>query len=811
MQVRKPQRPKQQAESLGDVRGLSSIAEYVSRRGWLSLVLVLVWGMLVAGSLEASDVILKNGLALRFEGKPTPLQGLTYEQIRQGTPGPVDAYPFTMFDAVSRRYYVSQAQIEEIQLDNQFVDEFKLPVKTQGRTKMFGSIGGFMNADPFSEFGRRIVTLQGPREPIDVVQSISRIRPHYIELTALNMEWQYSVATQTLPPDVVRQTLTHAINEQNHEDRLAVARLFIDAEFYREAQIELDRIADDFPDLAARVEQLQLQVRQLQALQFANEFDRRLQAGQYNLVYEMTSRFPREDVNQATLQRIDRIRKEHDQAREQLDQVRSQLSRLQAEVRDEKLLARFQDMRSLVDQRLSRATLERLTPFLQSLDDPKMSAESKLALAYTGWVAGPSLAETESDAARNFWDARDLLLEILRTANNIRRTELIQQLKILEDVGPDVVASIIRHLEPEFETPIKGMGVPATLETLAESNREAYDILLPAEYSPYRRYPVVLALAPGGISPRQALLWWGGDSLGGPAHRQGYIVIAPHLQGGQPAAEGETESETVGNVPSASINETLAGRVMNVLRDARKRFGVDSDRVFLVGHGQGGDAVFEIGMAHADQFAGAVIITGRTSDITKHYWPNSRHLPFYVVVGELDGDNFKQVADDLTRMMKNRFDVLLAEYKQRGREDYYEELPQILEWMRLHERAPQPTAMEFKTLRPTDNRFYWLEFSGVPESLTQPRLSRSGQPIPPRPLPITAKITTGNTLYLTLGTERITLWLSPEVVDFENKLKVQWKGRTVFNQFPERDLGTMLEHLRITGDRNRLYWQKISL
>lgn len=781
------------------------------RLNWLSFVFVFAWGMLAAGSLLASDVILKNGLSLRFEGKPTPLQGLTYEQIRQGTPGPVDAYPFTMFDAVSRRYYVSQVQIEEIQLDNPFVDEFKLPVRTQGRAKMFGSLGGFINVEPFSEFGRRIVTLQGAREPIDVVQAISRIRPHYTELTALNMEWQYSVATQTLPPAVLRQTLTHAINEQSHEDRLAVARLFIDAEFYREAQVELDRIARDFPDLANRVEQQQLNVRQLRALQFANEFDRRLQAGQYNLVYEMTSRFPREDVNQATLQRIDRIQQAHAQAQEQLDQVRSQLSRLQAEVKDEKLLARYQDMRSLVDQRLSRATLERLTPFLQSLDDPQMPAEEKLALAFSGWVVGPSLAETEPDTARNFWDARDLLLEILRTTNSIRRVELIQELKILEDVGPDVVASIIRHLEPVWETPLEGMGVPATLETLDESNREAYDILLPAEYSPYRRYPVVLALAPGGISPRQALLWWGGDSLGGPAHRHGYIVIAPHLQGRQPAGEPDTESAANGSAPSGIIKESLAGRVINVLRDARKRFGVDSDRVFLVGHGQGGDAVFEVGMAHPDQFAGAVIITGRTSDITKHYWPNSRHLPFYVVVGELDGDNFKQVADDLTRMMKNRFDVLLAEYKQRGREDYYEELPQILEWMRLHERAPLPTTMEFKTLRPTDNRFYWLEFSGVPDSLTQPRLSRSGQPIPPRPLPITAKITAGNTLYLTVGTERITLWLSPEFIDYESKLKVQWKGRTVFNQFPERDLGTMLEHLRITGDRDRLYWQKISL
>ena len=115
-----------------------------------------------------------------------------------------------------------------------------------------------------------------------------------------------------------------------------------------------------------------------------------------------------------------------------------------------------------------------------------------------------------------------------------------------------------------------------------------------------------------------------------------------------------------------------------------------------------------------------------------------------------------------------------------------------------------------KTLRPSDNRFYWLEIGGLPEQIMKPRTNRQGDPLPPRPLPLTAKVTAGNTLYLTVGAERISLWLSPEFVSFEEKLKVQWKGRTMFNQIPERDIGVMLEHLRITGDRERLYWMNLN-
>ena len=178
--------------------------------------------------------------------------------------------------------------------------------------------------------------------------------------------------------------------------------------------------------------------------------------------------------------------------------------------------------------------------------------------------------------------------------------------------------------------------------------------------------------------------------------------------------------------------------------------------------------------------------------------------------GGLFADYDEKNANDMTRMMKNRFDVVLTEFKQRGREDYYEELPLILEWMRLHRRAPLPSVLEMKTLRPSDNRFYWLEIGGLPEQIMKPRTNRQGDPLPPRPLPLTAKVTAGNTLYLTVGAERISLWLSPEFVSFEEKLKVQWKGRTMFNQIPERDIGVMLEHLRITGDRERLYWMNLN-
>ena len=46
--------------------------------------------------------------------------------------------------------------------------------------------------------------------------------------------------------------------------------------------------------------------------------------------------------------------------------------------------------------------------------------------------------------------------------------------------------------------------------------------------------------------------------------------------------------------------------VIDTLRDLRRRFQVDSDRVFLFGWEQGADAALDIGMSHPDQFAGVL-------------------------------------------------------------------------------------------------------------------------------------------------------------------------------------------------------------
>ncbi|HBN79432.1 MAG TPA: hypothetical protein DD473_27155, partial [Planctomycetaceae bacterium] len=249
--------------------------------GTLPLLLNAMLVLLIVSPLTAGEAIMRSGFKIEFEGKPEPVQGLTLDLIRRGSSGPITSYPFTKFEDGPRITYLPQAQVQEVQLGSPNVEEFNITIPPGSRTMTFGSVGGYRVIQPFSDFGRRIIALNTPRGELNVVQSISLLRPDYVRLKALKENWEYAVTTQDIPPDVLRSTLSMAINEKNPNDRLAIVRFFIDADMLMQAQQELDRIEKEgeFPDFANRIHELRLLIRQLQALEFLNEFKTRLSAG----------------------------------------------------------------------------------------------------------------------------------------------------------------------------------------------------------------------------------------------------------------------------------------------------------------------------------------------------------------------------------------------------------------------------------------------------------------------------------------------------------------------------------------------------
>jgi hypothetical protein len=82
----------------------------------------------------------------------------------------------------------------------------------------------------------------------------------------------------------------------------------------------------------------------------------------------------------------------------------------------------------------------------------------------------------------------------------------------------------------------------------------------------------------------------------------------------------------------------------------------------------------------------------------------------------------------------------------------------------------------------------------------------------PQAREITGKIvSSGNTIYVKEPSREVTIWLSPRLVDFSARLQVHVKSKTAFNDFVAPSLEDLLEDLRVRGDRERLYWAKLTL
>lgn len=750
------------------------------------------------------ELHLKNGVVLK--GVVLPLSGLNARTTAQNNNTDIPVATLWMVDDGVRRYFVPRRVAPDVIPADPLskLVTFELQHQRNGNRGIPSTIGGFPQTE-FDRFGRRMVTLTTPRGPEHIQQAITEIRPDALKVDSTSHDWTMGLDPTVIGADRLREMISGAIDPQSLADRRGIVIFFIQAQMYKQAQEELATIAADFPDQATWASETELQLAHLKALAALNEIRSRQEAGQHQLAYLVSQKFPADRVSADVLREAQDIVATYDRDRQQAATVGMLLDLLQAELPQERaqLLA---PLRATVLEELHPENLERLDPFLRAEADDTLSPEEKLALAYSGWVVGAGNAVTSLDDALRLWQIRFLVLEYLRSNDNpARRQSIMEELTATEGATVPRVSEMIALLPPPSLAVTPQPGVAAQLDVTDEWDeaQQTYSIVLPPEYSPQHRYPLLVVLHAAGSSPDQELTWWAGDpERQGPAQRFGYITIAPHY------AAPDQKSYTYGHEAHQAVLESL--------RDARKRFRIDSDRIFLAGHGMGGDACFDIGMSLPGVFAGVIPMTGVTDRFCMYYRENAPDLAWYVVTGERDGDqlglSLDRNARDLNHMMTRGHDVIYCEFKARGIEPYFEETPRIFEWMALHRRAPLPREWDVEILRQTDNDFYWLHLDGMPARLgapivwEPPRLRRI-----PQPMPIEAKATVANAIYLKHPADHATVWLSPDLVKFGERLKIHHKGRQAYNDFVSPRMGDLLEDLRVRGDRERLYWAKIEL
>jgi predicted esterase len=663
------------------------------------------------------------------------------------------------------------------------------------------SLGSILETTPFDEFGRRILAISTATGRIDIVQGITEITPRWTRVEAVATEQpillDMRIATSSLPRDVLRRVIDQHIDRTNSDHRLRVVRLFLQAERYDDARRELDQVLADFPALAdLRAEQKALA--DLTATQRLDEIRLRGRAGQDRLAMRLLDAFP---VEETSGELLEAVREERDGYRTKQERAQRLMAALRGRV------ARLEDDadRGLAEQtvgemerELTFSSLDRLSAFERLGLDDQVPADRAVAIALSGWLQGAATATDNLKVALSTIRVRSLMRDYLRTADAPAREPLLTRLADEEAFAPAIVAAIARTMRPPLDPPPEKAAGLHEFTVASPGGEESISCLvqLPPEYDPLRRYPTVVSLHASWSTPLNQIEWWSGlpgpDAIRrGQATRHGMIVVAPAW-----AREHQTAYEY-------SAREHAA--VLGAVREAIKRFAIDTDRVFLSGHSMGGDAAWDIAMAHPDLWAGLVAISPAAGKYVNHYWRNAKTLPLYLVAGELDSGSFQRNTMDLDRYFAKGFDATYVEYRGRGHEHFSDEILRITDWMSRKRRTFFPTEINAVSMRPWDSFFWWIEMAGAPPRTV---VLPDDWPPPPtiRPLTIEGKTTPGNTVTVQCGADDVRVWLAPELVDFTRPVTVTINGRKFPRDAVAPDTRVLLEDLRLRGDRQHPFW-----
>jgi pimeloyl-ACP methyl ester carboxylesterase len=670
--------------------------------------------------------------------------------------------------------------------------------------KVVAGLGNILGVSAFDPFGRRVIKIRGPEGPVQILQGITELNSRYAKLMALkgnpSLSWDMRIASRSLDSETLHKIFDRRLGQDDLDERLQAVRFFIAAERYGDAKLALQEIMDDFPAELELPAQL-IALTELQAAQLLAEAEVRAVAGQYQLASKILNQFPVESVSRVTKIKVqDALGKLNDaelKARTLIEQLQAQVALL-----DEGRRTALQPLVDEIALGLSADTLARLSDYALQGNVETIPLENRIALAVAGWLLGSGSGEQNLNIVLSLIQVRDLVTRYLASPDAAERGTLLETMRNLEGALPEYVDRMLPLLTPVL--PLPSDAADQAIEGLyrIQTADAEYLIQLPPEYNPLRQYPCVLALSESRSDPAGQIDWWAGvyseanQMRRGHATRQGFIVVAPIWSRPQQ--------------PFYEYTPVEHQRVLAALRDAMRRASIDSDRVFIAGHGEGATAAWDIALAHPDLWAGMISISGSPGKTIPHYNLNAEHVPLYIVMGELDQARADgSLIDDY---MSFKHDAMIVKYRGRGREYFYDEIPELFNWMQLpaHRRRPPPREFEVSTIRDGDQFFWFVELgelnAGVavdPILWDQAERLRAGK--------VSLTIGSDNLITVSGPSETFRVLLRPSAdIDLNKPILVRYGSRTKRVEF-DGSLEHLMEDVRQRADRNRAFWTSVDI
>jgi predicted esterase len=342
-------------------------------------------------------------------------------------------------------------------------------------------------------------------------------------------------------------------------------------------------------------------------------------------------------------------------------------------------------------------------------------------------------------------------------------------------------------------------------------------VLLPPGYSPVRAWPAIFALHPTGGTGRNEIDRWAAHLR--PGERE-FVVIAPDAHG---ALRGQGWGSTE---PERAL--TIAA-----LTDAVRQYRIYPDRVFLAGCSRGAHGTWEIGLLYPDRFAALYSNAGGPRVSLFGYLDNPGAVPILAALGAQDQtllvDNVRAA---VAHLRTAGTPVTYREYPDRGHGVGFEDDATFTAWVAEKRRDMYPKRIAHAFSQLQQGRAWWVEAVKLSGSVLNPLTERPAINVPSGSKLSESELRERYKRQIEEGVARIdasvqgktidirarkvselVVYLSDRVIPLDEPIEIRLNGKSAFRDKVTRDVSKLLQHVRETGDRGRLFanWVRLAV
>jgi hypothetical protein len=316
-------------------------------------------------------------------------------------------------------------------------------------------------------------------------------------------------------------------------------------------------------------------------------------------------------------------------------------------------------------------------------------------------------------------------------------------------------------------------------------------LFIPASYQTSKSYALIVCLHGYGFTGEEYLERWR------PRLGEGYLLACPTYPSG------------------AWFTRHAEELVLETIREVRRQYHIDPNRIFLTGMSNGGIGAWLIGMHHAPLFAGLAPMASGLDDVLMPFLANLRNTPIYIIHGAKDQVMPVRLSQSIVRELETLgYSYVYREHQREhpiagGHYFPKEELPDLVDWFDHQRRAPLPTELTVVRDASHFQSFNWIRIDSTDPiaAFSQDLIDKRDERIKRREYAkVDASIVGTSRIEVTAErVQRYSLFLNDQLIDLSKPITVVTNGRLSFSGVVSPSVETLLRQAKLRQDPQQLF------